>query len=187
MAIIQNAITFADNPSFTKVGSIASGSSVSSATLNGIFSDTFHTYFFAYEGRTAAGGSFMQFCAANGTAATSNYYYAVQGRDQAGNIDGPESLNSGGTSGFLFGLSSTTRLMNVYGYITAPTSGTGNAKKITWTQSGFDASNNLLWRSGAGFSTDSGDYTGLVISSSSGNITVHSLQVYGITSTVASG
>jgi len=180
MAIIQNAKTLPDVNGMSKLGSIANSSAVGNAILNSIFSDTFQTYFFYFEVLIATGGQqpIMQFVDSGGNAISAgNYYFAYDGRDQAGNS---EAGDEAATSGFKFGSASNARTTHVWGYIAGATSGADNNKKICWTLSGFDGANNALTRQGAGFYTAATDYTGLNVLSTSGNMTQHSLQVYGI-------
>lgn len=167
-------------PGIIKLGSIASSSAAGNASVNGIFSDTYQTYFFYFEVLIASNGQqpMMQFVDSGGNAiSATNYYFAYTGRDQGGNT---EAGDQAGAAGFKFGSASSGRTSHVWGYIAGPTSGADNNKKICWQSAGFDSSNNVLTRQGAGFYTASTDYTGLNILSTSGNITQHSLQVYGI-------
>ena len=187
MALIQNAKTFPDVNGMTKLGSSHSSSATGTNIINNIFSDTFNSYFFHLEVLLATSGQnpIMQFVDSGGNIISAgNYYYAYEGRDQGSN---DESGAEAGASGFKFGPTGNARVVTVHGFISSPTSGNDNAKKCTWIVAGFDASNNALWRSGAGFYTASADYTGINIMSTSGNLSQHALQVYGIRESLKMG
>ena len=58
-----------------------------------------------------------------------------------------------------------------------------NNKKISWACETFDSANNQVHRTGGGFQTTSSDHTGIKILCGSGNMSQHSIQIYGVANT----
>ena len=118
----------------------------------------------------------------SGTADTDGYYYSFQGLDQAGNSESGDSAGAA-ASWSISGANSSSRGCQIHGHISGPTSGQDNNKKISWACETFDSANNQVHRTGGGFQTTSSDHTGIKILCGSGNMTQHSIQIYGVANT----
>ena len=81
------------------------------------------------------------------------------------------------------GANSSARGCQIHGHISGPTSGQDNNKKISWACETFDSANNQVHRTGGGFQTTSSDHTGIKILCGSGNMSQHSIQIYGVANT----
>jgi len=159
---------------FVFLGESKSNSAASGATVDNIFSDTYNSYFFQADVLCATNGThLMAQLVASGTATTANYYYSFQGLDQGGNSESGDSAGAA-SAWSLSGANSNGRPCLVIGYISGPTSGESNHKKVSWQCATFDSSNNQ---------TSSSDHTGFKILAGSGDLTKHSIQIYGIKNT----
>ena len=182
MSLIVAGTTFT-TPQLVFLGESKSNSAASAATIDNIFSDTYHLYFFHADILVATNGTHVTAqLVSSGTADTDGYYYSFQGLDQAGNSESGDSAGAA-ASWSISGANSSARGCQIHGHISGPTSGQDNNKKISWACETFDAANNQVHRTGGGFQTTSSDHTGIKILCGSGNMSQHSIQIYGVANT----
>ena len=176
-------VSGAGDPAFVFLGESKNSSAANNGTVDNIFSDTYHLYFFQADVLVATNGTHLMAQLVNsGTATTANYYYSFQGLDQGGNSESGDS--SGAASAWsLSGANSNSRPCQVIGYISGTTSGESNHKKVSWQCATFDVSNNQKHVTGGGFQTSSTDHTGFKLLAGSGDLTKHSIQIYGVSDT----